>query len=351
MSSRRPLLCLDTNASIDIGALHHLERRGDSLDAVKAQAHQMLSVVSYDRSLRDTVTKLLQDRHDQLEGARKFSELAEGKATIRVPEFVEIEHRHARPGNPALPDCDVWKSTPDVQSTALGLFAETTLSLQDSMVLASALTMKADALVSNDDDFKKAFKVGRAAKLALEKTGKPLLLLDHRLPAMSRHQQPSLHRMLLESLRQHYARHLPIGRPKWVDRIQGTRDWYCVYQHPLPPSGVVQRVVPGRHSVSIVDDQSWVVCDIKSMRYFDEDCPDGITEEFVQRRHDAMYEDNPTRRWSFRPVKGSKPGYVCVSFLLDELPPPWTSWEPSSGTHTEKRTAPREARGLVQSTG
>ena len=351
MSSRRPLLCLDTNASIDIGALHHLEHRGDSLDALKAQADRMLSVVSYDRSLQDRVTKLLQDRHDQLEGTRKFIELAESRATICVPEFVEIEHRRIRPGNPSLPNCDVWESTPDAQSAALGLFAKTTLSLQDSLVLTSALAMNADALVSNDDDFKKAFREERAAQFALEKTGKPLLLLDHRLPAANCRQPPSLHRMLLDSLRQHYAQHLAIGRPKWVDRIQGTRDWYCVYQHPLPPSGDVQRIVPGRHSVSIVDGESWVVCDIKSMQYFGEDCPDGITEEFVQRRCDAMHEDNPTRRWSFRPPEGSKAGHVCVSFLLDELPLPWTSWKPSSGTHAEKRTAPREARGFVESTG
>ena len=343
-------MCLDTNASIDIGALHHLDHRGDSLDALKAQAGQMLSVVSYDRSLKDTVTKLLQDRHDQLEGTRKFTELVESRATICVPEFVEIEHRRVRPGNPALPNCDLWKSMPEVQSTALSLFAKTALSLQDSMVLASALTMNADALVSNDDDFKKAFREGKAAQFALEKTGKPILLLDHRIPVNCR-QQPSLHRMLLDSLRQHYAQHSVIGKPKWVDRIQGTRDWYCVYQHPLPPSGDVQRVVPGRHRVTIVDGESWVVCDIKSMRYFDEDCPDGITEEFVQRRRGAMHEDNPTRRWSFRLPEGSKPGYVCVSFLLDELPLPWTSWKPSSGTHTEKRTAPREARGFVEPTG
>lgn len=343
-------MCLDTNASIDIGALHHLDDRGDSLDALKTQADQLLSTVSYDMSLKDTVTKLLQDRHDQLEGTRKFIKLTENRAKICVPEFAEIEHRRVRPSNPALPNCDVRELTPDAQSTALRLFAKTALSLQDSMVLASALTMNADALVSNDDDFKKAFREGGAVQFALEKTGKPLLLLDHRLPATNRRRPPSLHRMLLDSLRHHYAQQFVIGRPRWVDRIQGTRDWYCVYQHPLPPNGEVQRVVPGHHSISIVDGESWVVCDIKSMKYFGEDCPDGITKEFVQRRCDAMHEDEPARRWSFRPPEGSRAGYVCVSFLLAELPPPWTIWRSSSGAHAEKKIAPREACGFVEST-
>lgn len=348
MSGVRPLLCLDTNASIDVGVLHHLDQRGDSLDALKAQAERMLSIVSYDTSLQDTVTKLLQDRHDQLEGTRQFTELAESESTICIPEFVEIEHRRVRQDNPTLPNCNVWKSTPDVQSTALSLFAETTLSLQDSMVFASALTMNADALISNDDDFKKTFRAGRGAQLALEKTGKPLLLLDHRLP-INGHQQPSLYQVLLESLWQHYSEQFVIGKPRWVDRIRKTPDWYCVYQHPIPPVGDVQPVVPGRHRVSIIDDKSWVVCDIKSMRYYDEDCPDGITEEFIQRRL-AMHEDDPKRQY-FVPPESGKAGYVCVSLLLDELPQPWASWKPSSGARTEKRTAPREARGFVESAG
>ena len=347
MSGLRPLLCLDTNASIDIGVLHRLDQRGDSLDALKAQAGKMLSVVSYDASLKDTVTKLLQDRHNQLEGTRKFAELAESESTICIPEFVEVEHRRVRRSNPTLPNCNVWKSTPDVQGTALSLFAETTLSLQDSMVLASALAMNADALVSNDDDFKKAFKEGSCTQLALEKTGKPLLLLDHRLPVEWR--QPSLHQMLLDSLGRHYAQHFVIGKPRWVDRIPNTSDWYCVYGHPIPPVGDIQPVVPGRHRVSIVDGKSWVVCDIESMRYYDEDCSDGITDEFIKRRH-AMPDDDPKRQY-FRPPNGGKPGYVCVSILLHELPQPWTSWEPSSGTHAEKRTAPGDARGFVESVG
>ena len=345
MSDLRPLLCLDTNASIDIGVLHHLDQHGGSLDALKAQADKMLSVVSYDTSLKDTVTKFIQNRHNQLEGTRKFAELTEGGSTIYIPEFVEVEHRRVRSTNPTLPNCNVWKSTPDVQSTALNLFAKTTLSLQDSMVLASALAMNADALVSNDDDFKKAFKEGSCTQLALEKTGKPLLLLDHRLP-VDRHKQPSLHQMLLDSLRQHYTKQFVIGKPRWVDRIPNTSSWYCVYQHPLPPGGDVQPVVPGRHRVSIIDGKSWVVCDIKSMRYFDEDWPGGITEEFIQRRI-ATHRDGP-RHQHFRPPSGCKPGHVRVSFLLDELPQPWTSWETSLGTRTEKRTAPDEARGFVE---
>ena len=348
MLNRRPLLCLDTNASIDIGVLHNLDQHGDSLDTLKADADHLLSVVSYDTPLKDTVTKLLQDRHDQLEGTHKFLGLVENRSTMCVPEFVKIEHRRVRPSNPAFPNCDVRKSALDAQSTALDLFAETTLSLQDSLVLASALTMNADALVSNDDDFKKAFREGNVARLAVERAGKPLLLLDHRLP-LNGHGQASLHRMLLGSLDQHYDGHLAIGKPRWVDRIPGTPNWYCAYQHPIPPSGDIQRVVPGRHRISIVDGESWVVCDVKSMRFFDEDCPGGITEEFIQKRH-ASHEDPRHRGW-FLPPKGNKPGYVCVSLLLDELPQPWASWKPSSGARTEKRTAPREARGFVESVG
>ena len=347
MLNRRPLLCLDTNASIDIGVLHNLDQHGDSLDALRAQADHLLSVMSYDTYLKDNVTKLIQDRHDQLEGTHKFLGLVENRSTMCIPEFVKIEHRRVRPSNPAFPNCDVRTSALDAQNTALDLFAETALSLQDSLVLASALTMNADALVSNDDDFKKAFREENVAQLAVERAGKPLFLLDHRLPVNG--EQTSLHRMLLSSLDQHYG-HLAIGKPRWVDRIPGTPNWYCAYQHPIPPRGDIQHVVPGCNRISILDGESWVVCDVKSMRFFEENCPGGITEEFIKKRH-ATPEDDPRRRRAFLPPKGNKAGHVCVSLLLDELPQPWRRWERSSGTRAEKRRAPDEACGFVESVG
>ena len=350
MKNRRPLLCLDTNASIDIGVLHRLDHLGDSLHSLKEQASKVLSVASYDASLRDTVTKLFQDRHDQLEGTRKFLALAERRSTMCVPEFVEIEHHRVRPNDCALPHCCMWKSTPDVHSAAMYAFSKTALSLQDSTVLASALTMRADALVSNDDDFKREFgEHGAATQIALEKAGRPLLLLDHRLRT-DRCEQRSLHQMLLHSLRKHYA-HLPLGKPKWVDRIPGTRDWYCVYQHPLPSTKDIQRIVPGCHRISIIDDDSWVVFDVTSVNYYEEHCPDGLTDEFIRKRCESIHEDAPSRRWSFKPPDDGRPGHICVSFRLEELPQPWQKWEPSRGRRgATKRTAPSEALGFVETT-
>ena len=350
MKSQPPLLCLDTNASIDIGVLHRLDRRGDSLHSLKEQASEALSVASYDASLKNTVTKLFQDRHDQLEGTRKFLALAERRSTLCVPDFVEIEHQRVRPSDCALPRCCVWKSTPDVYSTAMDVFSKTALSLQDSMVLACALTMRADALVSNDDDFKREFGAhGAAAQVVLEKTGKPLLLLDHRLHA-DRREQRDIHQMLLHSLHKHYA-HLPLGKPKWVGRIPDTQNWYCVYQHPLPPSEDIQRIVPGRHRISIIDDNSWIVFNVTSMRYYEENCPDGLTDEFIRKRCESIRKDAPSRRWSFKPPADGKPGHVCVSFRLEEFPLPWRRWKPAGGKHdTTKRTAPAEALGFVEAT-
>ena len=273
---------------------------------------------------------------------------------MRLPEFAEIEHRRVRPDTASLPDVPVEALTSEVHELSLELFSKTNLSLQDSLVFASAVGMRADALVSNDDDFKRAFNE-RIGSMASEITGKPLLLVDHRLPSSRPHEkQPSLHGMLLESFHRHYDGHPSRGRPLWIDRRGGAGDWYLAYQHPLPPmKSQVACIVPGVHSVSILDEHSWTVCEVESIHHDKESLPDGITPESIgriERYHAGQRDHRPEIRKYFRRPVNDGWGYVRISMALKEFPPSWRSWErPGEGKRAgTKRRAPRGALGFVE---
>ena len=124
------------------------------------------------------------------------------------------------------------------------------MSLQDSLILASAIGMGADALVSNDD-FRRVFS-GDAKLAALRIAGKPLLLLNHREFAESEPkeptgaatghtppQEPTLHSMLLRSLHRYYGTHPRLGRPLWIDRRGGKHGWYLAYEGRAEPGSRV----------------------------------------------------------------------------------------------------------------
>ena len=89
---------------------------------------------------------------------------------MRLPEFVKREHERVVSGpERSIPDFPVEPLTPGVHELSLDLFSRTGLDLQDALVLASAVDMRADVFVSNDDDFKRAFNEG-AASIASEIT-------------------------------------------------------------------------------------------------------------------------------------------------------------------------------------
>ena len=354
MFVRKPLLCLDTNASIDIGVVKNLHGGAELLDEQIRKIDKAWADLFYDKALMEDVAARLRDRHDQLEGTARFLHLAQSRSSMRLPEFAEIEHRRVRADVASVPDVPVEALTSDVHELSLELFSKTNLSLQDSLVFASAVGMRADALVSNDDDFKRAFNE-RIGSMASEVTGKPLLLVDHRLPSSRPHEkQPSLHGMLLESLHRHYDGHPSRGRPLWIDRRGGAGDWYLAYQHPLPPmTSQVACIVPGVHSVSILDEHSWTVCEVESIHHDKESLPDGITPESIgrmERYHAGQRDHRPEIRKNFRLPANDGWGYVRISMALKEFPPSWRSWEHSgegkrAGT---KRRAPRGALGFVE---
>ena len=350
-SPRTPLLCLDTNASIDMGVVIDLERNGGSLDEQSGRADEFWENVFYDEAIKARIAKTLQDRHDQLRGASRFLHLARRQSRIRLPEFATIEHARVRSGTDSIPPFPVEKITSDVHRISLEIFSGTMLSLQDSLVLASAIGMRADALVSNDDDFKRAFNENTGL-VALRIAGKPLLLLDHREPAeFDEKEQPTLHSMILQSLRRYYGTHPRLGRPLWVDRRGGEHGWYLAYHHPLPAGGMEPSLVPGRDRISIIDEHSWTVCEVGSVHFFDESYPEGVTRESIERtkrNYSGSRRPKNMERY-FRLPEGGKPGYVRVAIALDGLPPSWEGWNASLGDRADtKRIAPGNARGFVE---
>ena len=380
--TRKPLLCLDTNASIDIGVVKKLERTGIDIGVVKnlerigeslaellnaqsGKINEFWKDVSYDEAIKTHIDKTLRDRNNQLQGTARFLQIARGKSIIRLPEFGKIEHARVRPDKGSIPPLPVEKITPDVHRISLEVFSRTTLSLQDSLILASAIGMRADALVSNDDDFKRAFN-GDARLVALRITGKPLLLLDHRefaggpppIPgAVAEHtlpqqpKQPTLHSMLLRSLHRYYGTHPRFGRPLWIDRRGGKHGWYLAYHHPLPAGTMEPSLVPGRDSISIIDEHSWMVCKIGGVYFFNESYPDGVTRESVERTmrsYSGAHRPKNLERYLRLPGP-KKPGYVRVAIELDGFPPSWKNWRISEGERSgTKRSAPVNARGFVE---
>lgn len=353
MPLRKPLLCLDTNASIDIGAVDQLGCDADSLDERHRKAEDAWKKLFYDQALKERIAGIFRSRHDQLAGTARFLHLARGRSSMRLPEFVQREHERVGSGpERPIPDFPVEPLNLGVHELSLDLFSRTSLDLQDALVLASAVDMRADVLVSNDDDFKRAFN-GGVASIASEITRKPFLLVDHRLPSPRRRKErPSLHGIFLESLRRHYREHPSLGRPLWVDREGGTGDWYLAYQHPVPfeESGLA-RIVPGIHGVSILDGDTWTVCEVESIRYYEESCPEGVTPESIGRIRRLHAEGGQERRKSFRPPRNDeKPGYVWISISLKEFPPSWNHWgiQTKGARAATKRHAPRGALGFVE---
>ena len=353
MSLRKPLLCLDTNASIDIGAVDQLGCDAESLDERHRKAEDTWAKLSYDQGLKEHIAGIFRSRHDQLAGTARFLHLARDRSSMRLPEFVKRERERVVSGpERSIPDFTVEPLTPGVHELSLDLFSRTSLDLQDALVLASAVDMRADVLVSNDDDFKRAFNEG-VASIASEITRKPFLLVDHRLPLPRRREErPSLHGMLLESLGRHYRGHPSLGRPLWVDREGGTGDWYLAYQHPVPfeESGLA-RIVPGTHGVSILDGDTWTVCKVESIRYYEESCPEGVTPDSIRRIRQLHAAGEQEQKKSFRPPKnGDDPGYVRISIALKEFPSSWNNWgtQRKGARAATKRHAPKGALGFVE---
>ena len=288
--TRNPLLCLDTNASIDIGVVTDIRRQGKSLDG-QVKAIDIRNGVPHDKATMEYVTKLFGDRNKQLRGTAQFLNAVKGCSRLRLPEFAKIEHlrvRHdAQPPAPTVPITDA------AHRISLEVFSRTKLSLQDSVILASAIDMRADALVSNDEDFKREFKsrTGFTAFgfTALQMLGKPLYLLDHRVPHSGGDAAPTLYAMVLRSLLSHYSnskhpeapKHPRFGHPLWVDRRRGTSEWYLAYRQPLV-KGMKPYLVPGRDDLSIIDERSWTVCEIGSVHFFNESLP-GRSKQQVHR--------------------------------------------------------------------
>ena len=339
----------------------NLRRKSESLDTQSKKISVSWENVAYDEAIKRHFEKILQDRHDQLRGAARFLDMAQGQSCIRLPEFVEIEHERVRADKDSVPLFRKVKITPDVNRISLDIFSNTTLSLADSMVLASAIGMRADALVSNDDDFRRAFSENAGLE-AYRIIGKPLLLLDHREPAKFREGEPrTLHSMILQSLRRYYHTHPRLGRPLWAARREGKYNWYLAYHHPLPVGDMEPSLVPGRDSVSIVDERSWTVCKIRSVYFFDEDLPEGITKESTERSRkyiEKMKRNGATRRRlenmkrSFRLPGEGKPGYIRIAVEMDDFPPSWEDWEMSDGDRANpKKVAPKNALGFVETSG
>ena len=217
MVLRTPVLCLDTNASIDFGVVLSMDDGHDALASQFERIRKSWEDVQYDEHVKSDVLSTLDDRHKQLSAAQRFLRFADGHAHMRLPEFAKLEHVRKKGFSRALPPYSVSVDPKDALDVALEVFRKTELGLQDAMILASAAVMGADALVSNDDDFKQAFNAG-AGMLVWELAGKPLALLDHRSPLQP---DATLHSAIVKSLKQRYGGAPWFGEPTHVDRRDG----------------------------------------------------------------------------------------------------------------------------------
>lgn len=343
MTPRTLVLCLDTNASIDFGVVVNLRDRPDSLSDQFDSIRAYWESLHYDEHVKRDVSSMLDARHRQLSAAERFLRIADGHAHIRLPVFAKLEHVRIRSGAQALPPYPASVDPKDALDVALEVFGKTELGLQDAMILASAIEMRADALVSNDEDFGRAFNAGAEA-LVWKLAGKPLALLDHRSSLQS---DATLHAAVAKSLRQRYQRHPSFGRPLYVDQRQDGGGWYLLYRHPLLLDAVDPALVPGQHLLSVMDAHSSIVCEVREMYFFRDSLPDGVTSELIVRMS-SDYADEVRRTRHLRPPTDDRPGHVDVAIPLPSLPDQWKNWTATSGGRTHKKLAPDIAVAFVE---
>lgn len=343
MTQRTPVLCLDTNASIDFGVVANLRDRRDSLGEQFGSIRGYWESLHYDEHVKKEVSSMLDARHKQLSAAERFLRIADGQAHIRLPKFAKLEHVRIGSDPRALPPYSASVDPKDALDIALAVFSKTELGLQDAMILASASVMGADALVSNDEDFGRAFNAGAGA-LVWELAGKPLALLDHR---GSLQPEATIHSMIAKSLRQRYRGHPCIGRPLHVDKRRNGGGWYLLYRHPLLLNGVEPVLVPGQHLLAVTDAHSSSVCEVREMYFFGDSLPNGITSALIaQLSSDYANELRHTRH--LRMPTEDVPGHVDVAIPLADLPEQWKNWTTAEGTRTHKKLAPGDAVAFVE---
>ena len=342
MALRTPVLCLDTNASIDFGVVVSLRDRHDSLAEQFGSIRAYWESLHYDEHVKRDVFSMLDARHKQLSAAERFLHIADGHAHIRLPQFAELEHARIRSAPQAQPPYPASVDPKDALDIALQVFSKTELGLQDAMILASAVAMSADALVSNDEDFGRAFNAGAEA-LVWDLGGKPLALVDQR---SSLQPDATLHSIIARSLRQRYRRHPWFGRPLYVDQRQDG-GWYLVYRHPLFANGVEPAPVPGQHHLSVIDAHSSIVCEVREMYFFRNSLPDGVTSELIVQMS-SDYADEIKRTRHLRTPTDDRPGHVDVAIPLPGLPDQWQDWPANEGGRTHKRRAPPIAVAFVE---
>ena len=341
MTLRTPILCLDTNASIDFGVVLNLRDRydslGEQLDNIKGHWER----VHYDEHVKRDVRSMLDARHKQLSAAEQFLRIADDHAHMRLPEFSKLEHTRLRSDPQALPPYPVSVDPKEALDIALEVFGGTELGLQDAMVLASAVVMSADALVSNDEDFGRAFNAGAGA-LVRELAGKPLALLDHRSALQP---EETLHSMIARSLRQRYERYPWFSRPIHIDR---RRDggWYLLYRHPLLADTAEPVLVPGQHVLSVVDRHSLNVCEVREMYFYEDSLPNGVTVELIADLSSDYAAQIRRTRHLVRPT--DKPGHIDVAVPLAQLPESWRHWDAAKGGRAHKKMAPKVAVAFVE---
>lgn len=343
MTLRTPTLCLDTNASIDFGVVLNLHDRYDSLGEQFDGIKEYWESMHYDEHVKSDVCSMLDARHKQLLAAERFLRIVDGHAHMRLPEFARLEHVRLRSDPQALPPYAVSVDPQEALGTALGVFGKTELGLQDAMVLASAVVMGADALVSNDEDFGRAFNAG-AGSLVRELAGKPLALLDHR---SSPQPHATLHSMIARSLRQRYQRYPWFSRPIHVDR---RRDggWYLLYRHPLFVDATEPVLVPSQHALSVVDRHSSNVCEVREMYFYKDSLPNGVTSDLIAQLSNDYAEQIRRTRHLVKPTE-NRPGHIDVAIPLADIPAPWRAWASADeGGRTDKKIAPEIAVAFVE---
>lgn len=340
MILRTPVLCLDTNASIDFGVVLYLRDRYHSLSDPFASIREVWERVHYDEHVKGG--SMLNARHKQLSAADRFLSIASGHAHMRLPKFAELEHRRIMAGPHAEPPYPASVDPKDALDLALEVFRKTELGLQDAMILASAAVMGADALVSNDEDFWRAFRAG-AGTLIWELSGKALALLDHRSPLGP---DATLHSIIAESLRRRYSRSPWFGRLMHVDRRKDGV-WYLAYRHPLLVDETELVLVPGQHHLSVLDTHSLNVCEVREMYVFDHPLPNGITYELIKQL--ASDNANEVRHGRhLRMPRDDVSGYIDVAIPLADLPEQWKNWTPAKGGRADKKLPPKGTVAFVQ---